>query len=224
MKELTTKEYNLLVKLIKLQEVDISRQLGLIKAVYARAGSRHALGVGGITKSDLDTAFTAITSGEQELTTLGVLKEKLAKGARDMTKITAVTAGEYSSYRVIACFTNTKKCTEFLAEYIKIDRYAGAEEFELDPEAPLIINVFQVTMHRDGRASTTKELSNLSEDRLGFQGYHLVNWKLNQEKVMTYLVDTDDEQRAIKVANEKRAQLIALNVWGDFESTCKLLR
>ena len=41
---------------------------------------------------------------------------------------------------------------------------------------------------------------------------------------MTYLVDTDDEQRAIKVANEKRAQLIALNVWGDFESTCKLLR
>ncbi len=43
-------------------------------------------------------------------------------------------------------------------------------------------------------------------------------------EAMTWTVKTDDDKRAIKVTNEKRSQIIALNIWGNSKKVFELVK
>ncbi len=136
-----------------------------------------------------------------------------------MTKVWIVTSGEYSDYEIEAVFS-----TKGLAEdYIQKMNGAGLgssyndiEGWELDLPIPPI--GWHVYMSSDGGTSSTW-LSKLREGESGFQGFDLYS-----PPHLLWIVKTLDRERAIKVVNEKRVQILALNIWGDMERVREMVK
>jgi hypothetical protein len=125
-------------------------------------------------------------------------------------KIYVVTSGEYSDYHVVAIFSNKDVAEKFnkdmLIEENKI------EEWELDnvPEFPVGLYPYHVEMKYDGH------VVNINRQSMEyFQEYDYVSDYGYKEKIntMTAKILAKDEKHAIKIANEKRAQMIANNEW-----------
>jgi hypothetical protein len=132
-----------------------------------------------------------------------------------MAVVYVITSGTYSEYKIEAVFT-AKPLAEAYAKYFGED--ARIEEWPLD--APFEIRgVCSVSMTRDGRASTYKTHVDDPKD-LGFQYYtRLTGNPYAPPDLLQWVVETDDEQRAIKVVNEKRAIILAHGAWGDETKT-----
>jgi len=128
-----------------------------------------------------------------------------------------VSSGEYSDYGVEAIFTTREKAQAYCDAAKEIVSDVAVEEFELDPEPPVVAALTTVYMRKDGHVVNDYSRTQNAHDE-GFRFYSetdggYVVWK----------VKTDDRKRAIKVVNEKRAQLIACDAWGDDEATRKML-
>jgi hypothetical protein len=111
---------------------------------------------------------------------------------------------------VIAIFSTAEKRDVFLQEYVKLSKDVEAKDFALDPDIPTVVQCTSVFMDKDGNVNM-RMLRFCACDiaTAGFryftQGGGFLHWT----------VATDDAQRAIKVVNEKRGQILALNAWGD---------
>ena len=134
-----------------------------------------------------------------------------------MVTIWGVSSGEYSDYQVVAIFTSEEKAEVFLAEYRRLQCDARLQEFDLDPEPPDVIIGIQVSIFRNGSILNMRGPKEFDRSRVGFGAY------FRGDAAMSWLVETSAAERAIKVANEKRGQLVAANVWGDDDKTQKLL-
>lgn len=121
-------------------------------------------------------------------------------------KAYAVTYGEYSDYTVVAIFSTPEKRDAYLAQYQLLNGYAEAEDFDLDPDIPEVLEYIRVTMARDGTVIETERRNELVKLG-GFENLY--------RDILVWCVQTTDVQRAVKVVNEKRAQIIAMNLWGD---------
>ncbi len=123
-------------------------------------------------------------------------------------KIYVVTSGCYSDYNIEAVFS-----TETIAQsYIDKGIAFGAdkksiEEFELDiPPEQWVVT--RVTMMRNG---IVIDITKIYNGRCGL-------WWLGETRdALTWGVGTEDAERAIKVVNEKRTQIVALNLWPETE-------
>lgn len=128
-----------------------------------------------------------------------------------MKKVYVVTSGEYSDYSIEAVFTIREKAETF-SKHISYD--PCVEEYELDPIdrwGPIT----KLTMDRNGDSwgdwtdesvhdpQTKHELRRIS-----------INGQM--QTVLHSRVATDDVNRARKVANEARTQLIASGKWDSF--------
>ena len=132
-----------------------------------------------------------------------------------------VSSGRYSNYGIVACFSSMERRDEYLAEYLRVDTGAFKEKFYLDPPIPVITEVTGVSMLRNGSATTrTYSRNTANNERIGF--YYYIRHGANRE-VMYFLARTNDAKRAVKIVNEKRAQVIALGAWGNDELTREIL-
>ena len=121
-----------------------------------------------------------------------------------------VSYGSYSDYSVCALFDSE----ELANKYIELQEYVSdyrIEEFTLNSFERRVRDGYRSYTVRMGKQGNTIsiEMKDYQEEYAGF-----IYWRdLNGEAML--LVDTfaKDEQHAVKIANEKRVQLIAAGEW-----------
>lgn len=125
------------------------------------------------------------------------------------TIVYLATKGSYSDYRVLGVFTTREKAQERL-DANKTEVYAddgSIEEFHLDQNGylPGHLKFAHVRMSRNGETMEIKvePYGYLSED----------SWFGDQKSERWFHMMARDTEHAIKIANERRTQLIADNKW-----------
>ncbi len=133
--------------------------------------------------------------------------------------IYVVTSGDYSDYSVDGVFDQRDMAQEF------VDRIPGAriEEYSLNPAVPEIragFSAFSVYMLRDG--SLLQDLGDLgywtSRPEASIVPPEVsIRWanRFRGRAVLYCTCWARDAQHAVKIANEHRAQFIALNQWAE---------
>lgn len=128
-----------------------------------------------------------------------------------MKKIYVVTAGDYSDYRIVAMFSTKKLAQSFIDSFAAstvYDRFNDVEEYELNPfksDLSAGRKPYIVRMCKDGQVKQVKlvEASDFHQsDRYSYG---------NEINISCF---ANDETHAIKIANERRVQIIAMNRWG----------
>lgn len=132
-----------------------------------------------------------------------------------MKTIYLVSEGYYSDYHILAVYSTRPKADRFKEAYDARCRNSDEteiEEFSLDTPQKEWHHCL-VRMLRDGKVDA------LFHDIDGSPAGGLVSFsnERNSEDFFLYEVSTSNEVRAVKVANEKRAQIIAAGAWGDLD-------
>jgi hypothetical protein len=128
-----------------------------------------------------------------------------------MKKVFLVTRGDYSDYRVCAVFSDEKLAQKYIDSFnLTYDEFK-IEDYELD--------IYQNELRENYKPfflRMTKE-GNCTEIRIQKESYSFEDGKIDigfdKDKNMYISIFAKDEKHAIKIANEKRAQLIAENNW-----------
>ena len=134
-------------------------------------------------------------------------------------KVYLVTTGSYSDFDIEAVFSTKEKAEEFkriysstlstLAFSKKYSYYVDLNDeiLEYDVDSPSEDWLFtRVDMLQDGEVTDVE----LAVDCLpGFYDFQ------NYKRTLVWVVKTQDFDRAVKVVNEKRIQILANNEWGD---------
>ena len=108
----------------------------------------------------------------------------------------------------------------------------------VDPEPPEVVDFVTVAMRYDGRVASAIQQHAFASDRyrIGFSNYYMAKPRIMAEDYengyrLTYSPDSyqlvwrvgcTDIERAVKVVNEKRAQIIAAGVCGNGPKTAAL--
>ena len=130
-----------------------------------------------------------------------------------MVKAYVLTEGEYSDYHIVGVYS-TKENAEAVKRWIVAeddDSYIASlidiEEYELDPGVDAIrqgLNAYRTQMSWDGTTDGVYRVD-ADYDRESFIGSKIeANWWGVSGQVFAR-----DEQHAVKIVNEKRAQMIA---------------
>lgn len=140
-------------------------------------------------------------------------------------KVFIVTSGQYSDKGNEAVFSTHQKAEEYIQATNQYDSGYGIvndyiEEFELDPDFSYrkykFKSFFWVTMEKDGNiidvnpAYIDRSQLNDKPEIICFQHTHEI-----KDVVLTGKINADTKQHAVKILNDKRTQLIALNKWVD---------
>ena len=125
-----------------------------------------------------------------------------------MSEVFIVTAGSYSDYRILAVFSSkegAKAYTEKLSHTeLPISRgNYEIEEWDIDIPAEHWLKTV-ICMDKEGNVIEAWLDDNNGWMNSGFDSYGDLVWG----------VETEDRNRAIKVVNEVRGQIIALGLWG----------
>jgi hypothetical protein len=129
-----------------------------------------------------------------------------------MTKVYVVTEGSYSEYHIISVFSTRELADKFAALYD-----ADVEEYELDKhemQAREGLAVYKVWMSRDGGSSNYRS----DEYQPGEYELIVISGGRNERTInLVGSVLATSAEHAVKIVNEKRAQLIASGEWDEFE-------
>lgn len=126
------------------------------------------------------------------------------------TKVYIVTVGQYSDRRNIGVFTTLEaaNATGGDVEEWLLDNVAGA---------PGHYSFFQVFMDRDGNVRLSRVVDYYGESPVNHRfidsGW-TIYWGIEMCGCIECLVWAKDPTHAVKIVNERRAQLIAENKWG----------
>jgi len=133
-----------------------------------------------------------------------------------MAKVYVVTTGDCSDHRIEGIYTDDVKAGE-LVEDLKWDGQYSAdiEDWELDQPRPQ--RFLCVWMGRDG---DTKRVYSQLYGPIGLYRFE----DLFTEQSFRWVVATEDKERAVKTVNEKRTQILALNIWGDYEKVKEMVK
>jgi hypothetical protein len=114
--------------------------------------------------------------------------------------IYVLTEGEYSDYRIVGVYSTPEKA-EAARQQLGEGRFGRIEQYPLDDEP--VDSPWRVEISRNGRYAVAERYPTVDHP-VGeiSRGYHAWLW-----------VRADDEQQAIKAANERRAFLIASGLW-----------
>ena len=141
------------------------------------------------------------------------LEKEMSKIDKD--KVYVVTSGDYSDYDIRAIFTTKELAEKYKQSFIKKDGYRSyfndIEEYELDAYSEELKNGykrFNVIMRKDGNTISVEPNDNY------FEQINKISFFNNNIYI---LVIAKDENHAIKIVNEKRTQIIAMNKWGQNE-------
>ena len=128
-----------------------------------------------------------------------------------MKTIYIVTQGSYSDYHIVSVFSTR----ELAEKFIELQPPPGYDEYEieeyyLDQNVKQIksgLRLYKVTMKRDGESSA--DLAQYDEEYMMLKQL----WWGVREVILDCHVYAKDERHAVKIANEKRAQMIASGEW-----------
>lgn len=131
-----------------------------------------------------------------------------------MSKVYLVTDGDYSDYHVLGVYATTEKAEEAKLLYAADN---DIEEYELDavPDSPPGLVPFVVTITFSG---DVRDAYRESADQFSPR-WHVANWDRNP--CGRFYMWARDEQHAVKIANEWRAQIAALGLW-DIYKMCRV--
>ena len=125
-----------------------------------------------------------------------------------------VTEGEYSAYRIEAVFLSQAAAVWYLLRFKDCDSDSPRiEEFEIGQ--PRELGNFGITMEPNGNVSQVDFDDDSSKDH-----FH------KERNYYRFNVNAKDKKHAVKIANERRVQLIANNnegieIVGDFSKAIK---
>ena len=139
------------------------------------------------------------------------------------TEVFAVNSGSYSDYRVNALFSSRKLAEEYMKTFPLGDPNE-IEVFELDPPGVDLVHrgysVWRVLMLEDGTTEEVERTANSYYD-VEHAGISTI-WKRSEAPfykgkgtpdAMDSRVWAKTEKQAVKIANEKRVQMIANGEW-----------
>ena len=118
-------------------------------------------------------------------------------------KLYMVTDGRYSDYRVLGIFSTQEKADRAVQLYASEN---DIEEIELDemPEAPKGMLYYLVRMDAQGESFVY---------RISVEHARAFDWQPCSTTMVSFYVWASDETHAVKIANEKRAMLMATGQW-----------
>lgn len=146
-----------------------------------------------------------------------------------MKMIYAVSEGSNSDYRISAIFSTKEKAQKFIDTMKKrpnseYDDYNDIEEYQLDPPVADLLgrgySVYSVLMLKNGDVERVERTDNDSYDISSAGQSHI--WERtkasayrgkNVEDALEMKVWAKDDKAAVKIVNEKRAQMIAMDGW-----------
>lgn len=139
-----------------------------------------------------------------------------------MKQVFAVSSGSYSDYRVNAIFSSKELAQEYM-NAVKDSDYNEIEEYTLDPPTADLIRrgylVWNVLMLHDG---TTERVTRTENGLYDVDAPRHWIWKRTEAPAykgkgipdaLQSSVWAKTEKQAVKIANEKRAQMIANGEW-----------
>ena len=122
-----------------------------------------------------------------------------------------VTRGDYSDYRVCAIFTDKKLAKKYINSFkITYDEFR-IEPYKLNPFSKELNSNYKPFFLRMTKQGICTEI-NIKDSSYGFETDDL-DIGFDMHKNMYLSVFAKDEKHAVKIANEKRVQLIAENRW-----------
>ena len=137
-------------------------------------------------------------------------------------KVYVVTTGEYSDYSICTIFSTMEKAEQYTKYFNKDADYTGydIEEYELDPVSDTVYRenkrLYAVQMWKDGEIRQAY-ITNPSYHNPGFEfepyGNIGIKARPDDSIILCSYCWAKSEEHAIKITNEKRGQLIALNQW-----------
>ena len=141
-----------------------------------------------------------------------------------MSIVFLVTAGDYSDYRLIACFTTNRKAQAFIdAVDDKHVEFNDIEVRELNPDTVnMLSNGYSIWLIQMLKNGNTERVEKLDCNVYNAVCERLTMWRRstapayigkNIPDIMMFNIWAKDKTSAVKIANEKRAQMIANNEW-----------
>lgn len=123
-----------------------------------------------------------------------------------MGKVYLVTEGWYSDYHICGVFSSEEKAKEAMA----LLSDGEMEEFELDPVSPHPpgMTFWFVEMQRDGAACEARRISVSLADKTAEESA-----PLSGGKSWRFTMWARDREHAVKIANERRIQMLASGEW-----------
>lgn len=129
-----------------------------------------------------------------------------------MKTIFIVTQGNYSDYSIEAIFDDKTLAEEFIKRYSD-----GSDDYMIEPwilnDAVKVLregyDYWSITMDRDGSV----EKAEMRNDYPGNDYNTDMPWNKEGRTQLSVIICAQDSKHAIKIVNEKRAQIIASNEW-----------
>lgn len=135
-----------------------------------------------------------------------------------MQTVWAVTDGEYSDFRVVGVFSTRERAEDACVRYG--NRHARVSQWPVDPgfdELNHGLKTYWVVMQRNGDVTECCEYMGEPLDASGANVWpgeaYDARWYDWMNGLLTHHILARDETHAIKIANEKRAELIAMGKW-----------
>jgi len=137
-------------------------------------------------------------------------------------EVYVVTKGSYSDFGIDSIWSTKEKAEIYIKEkhrgnYDQINDDVDIYEIDSEP-FPKVKTL--VKMDQMGNTLETK-LTTLCANFVGFCDEDWMQ-ENSKEGILYWVVDTEDQTRAIKATNEKRAIILAHNLWGNWEGTREL--
>lgn len=136
----------------------------------------------------------------------------------EVTTLYVVTEGEYSDYRVMGIFSTEEKAKEAATYWNCLN---DIEQWQLDPEIPNTDGryLYCVVMNKDGTLHCVQYGGNPSRENSSDLFRDSPYGSGDRNGPIAFYVMGRDEAHAIKVANERRIQLLAADAWdGDWQT------
>jgi hypothetical protein len=128
-----------------------------------------------------------------------------------MTTIYLVSDGNYSDYSVLGLYSTMEK-----AQYARTLYAAenGIEKIELDdlPPHPVGELAWGVMIASDGDVHRVSRIAPYDDTYTGVRSHQVAAWR-DRKAGRTFYLWARDEAHAIKIATEKRREMLAMGTW-----------
>ena len=144
-----------------------------------------------------------------------------------MPNVYLVSSGSYSDYSIEAVFSTKEKAQEYIDECMKVEGRsayidnAEIEEYTIDEPRKHSTHIY-ITMTKEGNVDNDPYVDHTYGPSR--ESRFVCFWRSRGGEMdsIRWCVETDDIQRAIKVTNEKRTQILAWDIWGDSDKVSEL--
>lgn len=155
------------------------------------------------------------TKEELDAINIDMTKFKKMKTGDDVKYVYVVTDGDYSDYHIMECFSTKQKAKDF----IELIGEGQIEKYPLDPQFSFKKNYKSYDIHMKKNGDIVEIYNDMIND-CNYKDSNTFKFlafptKCGYDIIIT--INTNTEERAIKIANELRSAILSTNHWGDRE-------